>query len=106
MISAGRILIVLLAGLAGTSGTAWSAENVEQALKKQYQKQIVVPRTPLQAGDQQFDSSGKPSKAPLAGDWAIYGPVLIHKVSLSGTKLKLEGSRIASSHLGSKMVLT
>lgn len=79
--------------------SAWPAlanNELKDTLKKHYEKQILVLRTPFQPGDQQFDSTGKPLKDPPANQWRVYGPLLITSIKSERNKLRLEGVRVSS----------
>jgi TonB family protein len=88
-----RILIVLLA--LGAPIAPADDGSVKNALKKQYEKHLVVLRSAFQKGDQEFDANGKPLKDPQAGDFLVYGPILVQKLSVDSNSLRLEGPRVA-----------
>lgn len=71
--------------------------GVTDGLKKQYEKQILVLRTPFQKGDQEFDSVGRPLKDLPADQWRVYGPLLITSIKSEPNRLRLEGVRVISS---------
>lgn len=75
---------------------ALADNELKDALKKTYENRILVLRTPLQSGDQEFDSAGKPLKEPPANQWRVYGPLLINGIKLDATRLRLEAVRLSS----------
>lgn len=75
---------------------ALADSELKDTLKKTYEKHILVLRTPLQTGDQEFDSAGKPLKEPPANKWRVYGPLLINGIKVDATRLRLEGVRVSS----------
>ena len=87
-----RILLLLSAFpvLASDKG------NLQDALKKDYEKHVIAMRTPFQTGDQEFDSSGQPLKAPATDKWQVYGPLLITRIKPDSDKLRLEAVRVDS----------
>ncbi|HEY6969162.1 MAG TPA: energy transducer TonB [Candidatus Angelobacter sp.] len=91
-----RFVITLLFLFAAAAlAVASDQSNLKDALQKQYQKRVLVPRFPFQGHEQDFDSAGKPLQDPPANKWKVYGPVLIRKISLDKDKLRLEGPRVA-----------
>jgi TonB family protein len=81
------------------AASAFADNDLKDTLKQQYEKHILVLRTPLQKGDQEFDSAGKPLKEPAANQWRAYGPLLITKMKSDSDKLVLEGVRVDSPSL-------
>jgi TonB family protein len=76
---------------------AFADQRLKDTLKKEYEKRILVLRTPLQKGDQEFDSDGKPLKDPPANQWRVYGPLLITWIKAESNALRLEGVRVPST---------
>lgn len=74
-----------------------AASDLADTLKDQYQKHILILRTPFQKGDQEFDSAGKPFKQPPSNQWRAYGPLLITRIKAEKNKLRLEGVRVCST---------
>src|SRR5215471_9330766 len=89
----GVLLSLLL--IAAVSAGAVDDRNFKDSLKQEYEQHVLVPRSPFQDHDQEFDSSGKPVKDPPSDKWEIYGPVLIEKIRVESEKLQLEGPRVA-----------
>lgn len=89
-----KTLIAILVLASACSALADS--ELKDTLKKTYEKHILVLRTPLQTGDQEFDSAGKPLKEPPANKWRVYGPLLINGIKVDATRLRLEGVRVSS----------
>jgi len=90
----------LIAILLLVSACPAPADNdLKDSLKKEYEKHILILRTAFQEGDQEFDTDGKPLKAPAATQWRIYGPLLITKMTSDSDKLILEGVRVDSPSL-------
>ena len=67
------------------------ASDLENALKQQYEKQVLGLRSPLQGTHLEFDSSGKPLGQSPQGRWIAYGGIYVQKISLAADKLRLEG---------------
>lgn len=83
-----------------SSAIAAMADNSgKDALKKEFEKHVLVPRSAFQEGDQEFDSTGKPLKTPAKNRWLAYGPILITKVNPHSHSLLLEGVRVDSPSL-------
>ncbi len=89
-----RTLIFLLALTAPIAGIA---ENLQDSLKKEYEHQVLSLRGPFQEGHLEFDSMGKPLTGPPRGEWVMYGPIQIKKISLHADNLVLEGPLVAPS---------
>lgn len=101
-----KIHLYLLAFYFACMSSAF-AENVNELLNQQYQKQILALRYPFSHGVQEFDSSGQPLTTP-SGSWLVYGGICIHDVKLSHDTLLLEGPRIAfvgSPEMGGSTVI-
>lgn len=94
-----KMLLACLLLISAASGSVLADDSLKNELKTQYEKQILVLRTPFQAGDQEFDSDGKPLKDPPANEWKAYGPLLIKKTRIASRRLELEGVRVDSSDL-------
>jgi len=67
------------------------ASDLENALKQQYEKQVLGLRSPLQGTHLEFDSSGTPLGQSPQGRWIAYGGIYVQKISLAADKLRLEG---------------
>lgn len=85
------ILVLALASPASAD------DGVQDSLKKQLVKHILVLRTPLQPGDQEFDSSGKPLKELSPDQVRVYGPLLITSIKTESGSVQLEGVRVCSA---------
>jgi TonB family protein len=70
------------------------ADEVEQALKQQFEGKILVLRHPLQGSSQEYDAEGKVLKGGDEGPWTVYSGVLIDKIALSQDKLRFDGRRM------------
>jgi TonB family protein len=87
-----KSMMVLLLVLPAIPAVAISDDgNLKNLLKKQYKKQILALRSPLQKEDLEFDSDGKPLKAGTEGAWTIHGAIQVEKFSLEPGKLSFEG---------------
>jgi TonB family protein len=70
-------------------------DKIKDDLKKQYGHKALILRTPFQAGTQEFDSTGKPLKAPPADKWIMHGTILAQKINLDSGSLLIEGPQVA-----------
>lgn len=83
--------------------------NLNDDLKNQYGHKALILRTPFQAGTQEFDSDGKPLKAPPAGKWIMHGTIMAQKIKLDSGSLLIEGPQVAVEPLKqdkSKLIAT
>jgi len=90
-----KVVLLPLLLITAVSTGAVDERNFKDSLKKEYEQHVLVPRTPFQEHEQDFDSAGKAVKDPPNNKWEIYGPVLIKKISVESDKLRLEGPRVA-----------
>ena len=70
------------------------ADEVEHALKQQFEGKTLVLRHPLEGSSMEFDAEGKVLKGGDEGPWTVYGGVRIDHVALSPEKLSFKGRRI------------
>src|SRR5205807_6457339 len=88
----GKGMMVLVLGLLITQAVAISDDGpLKNLLQKQYKKQVLALRSPLQSSHLKFDSDGKALKSVPEAGWTIHGAILVEKLSLEATKLSLEG---------------
>lgn len=84
------LLVFLLTPLFMARGNGF-----KNTLEKEYKHRVLALRTPFQAGEQEFDSSGNPLTSPPANTWRAHGAIQVEKMKLEGDSLLVEGPPIA-----------
>jgi hypothetical protein len=100
---------LVVASLLLLAAQAYGDKIKTDDLEKQYGQKALILRTPFQAGIQEFDSAGKPLKAPPAHGWILHGTILARKISLDSGRLLIEGPQVAlesSKEDKSKLIAT
>lgn len=76
---------------------AAAGEDVSGAVKSSYQKHVLGVRYGIHEGDQEFDPQGQPVSVGRAPDWELLGGIFVEKISLSDSKLQVEGPLVVGS---------
>jgi TonB family protein len=76
-----------------TSATP-SGQGLNAILTEQYNGKTLFFRHFFQSDSQEYDSDGQAIKNSPQGPWALYGQMLVKKITLDKDKLQLEGNRV------------
>jgi len=71
------------------------AQDVEHALKQQYEDKVLALRQSFKNNFQQYASDGTVLKGSEEGQWTVYKYVTVKKLELKSHKIELLCSRVA-----------
>lgn len=89
--------ILIVAGcllLLAASAEALEASELEQELRAAYEGKVVTVRNFYQGARLAYDAEGELTEETPTGPWTLYGRVRVKQVSLTGSKLLIEGERL------------
>ena len=88
------IAAILSLPTASQSPSSTSLTQLEKQLNANLHDKILTLRTFSKNDHQYFDEDGQPKKQSEAGSWTIYSQVLVQKVDVSQSRVRLNGLRV------------
>jgi TonB family protein len=87
-------LVIGFAVLASPQSPATSQLRTEKQLGAALVNRVMTLRNFSKNDHQQFDEDGQPKKQGETGSWTIYSQVIVKKVELTKSRLRIEGVRV------------
>ena len=86
-------LILILVACSQCAVLAQSGD-MERELIDQFRGKVVTLRTFSKSNHLEFDQEGNLGKPGETGSWTVYSQLLVRKIDLSGSRLRLTGDRV------------
>ena len=88
--------------ISSTDVTADTRKNLEDDLRKIYERKVLSLKLPYAANKLQFDAQGTLAGSAVACPWAICGMLQVEKVVLAQGRLEIRGKRVILALRSSK----
>jgi TonB family protein len=88
------LLVIAFALLATPQSPATTQLRTEKQLGAALLNKVMTLRNFSKSDHQQFDEGGQPRKQGETGSWTIYSQVLVQKVEVTKSRVRIEGVRV------------